>query len=93
MFLDNLEPCFASTISNLLILTELAHAQCDSTTTCEHAFSVQNLIKIRVRNMLGSKNLEAMLQIALEGPDEGIGDIINDVVHFGRMTVRKDINR
>ena len=54
---------------------------------------MQNLIKIRVRNMLGSKNLEAMLQIALEGPDEGIGDIINDVVHSGRMTVRKDINR
>jgi hypothetical protein len=30
--------------------------------------------------MLGDKNLEAMLRIALEGPDEGIDDIINDVV-------------
>jgi hypothetical protein len=56
---------------NLLILAKLAHMQCVSTTTCECAFSVQNLIKTKVRNRLGSKNLEAMRQIALEGPDEG----------------------
>jgi hypothetical protein len=30
--------------------------------------------------MLGNKNLEAMLQIALEGPKEGVDDIISDVV-------------
>jgi hypothetical protein len=47
---------------------------------CERVFRVQNLIKIKVRNMLGIKNLEAMLRIALEGPDEGVGDIVNDDV-------------
>ena len=56
---------------NLLILAELAHVQYVSTTTCERAFSVQNLIKTKVRNRLGSKNLEAMLQIALEGQMRG----------------------
>ena len=63
---DNLESCFASTFPNLLILAELAHVQCVSTMTCECTFSVQNLIKTKFRNRLGSKNLEAMLQIALE---------------------------
>ena len=33
-------------------------------------FSVQNLIKTKLKNRLGSKNLDAMLRIALEGPDE-----------------------
>ena len=35
---------------NLLILAKLAHVQYVSTTMCEHAFSVQNLIKTRVIN-------------------------------------------
>ena len=67
---------------NLFILAELAHVQCVSTATCERAFSVQNLIKTKVRNRLGTRNLDAMLRIALEGPDEGVDDIINDVVPF-----------
>ena len=53
---------------NLLVLADLARVQCVSTSICERAFSVQNLIKTRVGNRLGSKNLEAMLGIALEGP-------------------------
>jgi hypothetical protein len=65
---------------NLLILAEVAHVQCVSTTTCECAFSVQNLIKTKVRNRLGSKNLDAMLRIALEGPDEEVDDIIGDAI-------------
>ena len=56
---------------NLLILAGLAHVHYVSTTTCEHAFSVQNLIKTKVRNRLGSENLEEMLQIALEGQMRG----------------------
>jgi hypothetical protein len=48
--------------------------------TCERAFSVQKLIKTKVRNKLGSKNLDAMLQIALEGPDEEVDDIIGDAI-------------
>ena len=46
---------------NLLILVELAHVQCVPKATCERAFNVQILIKTKVRNMLGNKNLEAML--------------------------------
>ena len=56
---------------NLLILVELAHVQCVSIMTCLRAFSVQKLIKTKVRNRLGSKNLKAMLQIALEGQMRG----------------------
>ena len=66
--------------SNLLILAELAHVQCVSTTTCERASSVQNLIKTKVRNRLGSKSLDAMLRIALEGPYEEVDDIIGDAI-------------
>ena len=58
----------------------LAHVQCVSTTTCEDAFNVQNLIKTKVRIRLGSKNLDAMLRIALEGPDEEVDDIIGDAI-------------
>jgi hypothetical protein len=65
---------------NLLILAELAHVQCVSIATCECAFSVHNLIKTKVRNRLGSKNLNAMLRIALEGPDEEVDDIIGDAI-------------
>jgi hypothetical protein len=54
--------------------------RCVSTTTCERAFSVQNLIKTKVRNRLGSKNLNAMMRIALEGPDEEVDDIIGDAI-------------
>ena len=49
---------------NLLILVELAHVQCISTVTCERAFSVQILIKTKIKNRLGTKNIEAMLRIA-----------------------------
>jgi hypothetical protein len=65
---------------NLLILAELAHVQCVSTTTCECAFSVQKLIKTKVRIRLGSKNLDAMLRIALEEPNEEVDDIIGDAI-------------
>jgi hypothetical protein len=51
-----------------------------STTTCEHAFSVQNLIKTKIINKLGSKKLDAMMCIALEGLDEEVDDIIGDVI-------------
>ena len=58
---DKLESCFASMVSNLLILTKLAYVQYVSKTTCEHAFSVYNFIKTNVRNRLDIKNLKAML--------------------------------
>ena len=46
---------------NLFILVELTHVQCIFTTTCERPFNVQNLIRTKVKNRLGSKNLDAML--------------------------------
>jgi hypothetical protein len=57
---------------NLLILAKLAHVQCVSTATCERAFSVKKLIKTKVRNRLSSRNLNAMLRIALEEQDEEV---------------------
>ena len=38
------------------------------------------ILKIQVINKLGDENLEAMLQIALEGPEKVVDDIISDVV-------------
>lgn len=38
---------------------------------------MQNLINTQIRNRLASKKLEAMLGIAVEGPDNEIDDIIN----------------
>jgi hypothetical protein len=69
---------------NLLIIAELAHVQCVFTTTCERAFNVQKLIKTKVTNRLGSKNLDAMLRIALEGPDEEVDDIIYPTLEEGQ---------
>jgi hypothetical protein len=40
----------------------------------------QNLIKTKVRNRLDSKNLDAMLRIAFEGPNEEVDDIIGDTI-------------
>jgi hypothetical protein len=56
-----------------------------STATCERAFSVQNLIKTKVRNRLGSKNLGAMLRIALEGPYEEVDDIIGEAIPLWKL--------
>ena len=61
--------------------------QCVSIMTCERAFSVHNLIKTKARNRLGSKNLKAMLDIALEGLDEGHMTLSVTMSHFGRMTI------
>jgi len=43
-------------------------------------FDVQNLIKIQVKNTFGSKILEAMLEIALEGLDENSNNIIEEAI-------------
>ena len=54
--------------TNLLQLAEIARCQCISTTTCERAFSIQNVIKTRHRNHLNIKHLESIMRLALEGP-------------------------
>jgi hypothetical protein len=70
---------------NLFVLANLARVQCVSTSTCERAFRVQNLIKTRVKNKLGSKTLEAMLRIALEGPDENFDNIIEEAIPLWKI--------
>ena len=55
-------------------------AYCYNFHSNECAFSVRDLIKTKVRNKLGSKNLDAMMRIALEGPDEGVDDIIGGAI-------------
>ena len=55
-------------------------ACCHNFHSHSHVFNVQNLIKTKVRNKLGNKNLDAMLQIALEGPNEGLDDVIGDAI-------------
>ena len=56
--------------------------------TCERAFSVQILIKTKVIIRLGSKNLKAMLRIALERPIEGVYDIISDIVPLWKNDIK-----
>jgi hypothetical protein len=43
-------------------------------------FQCAKLIKTKVRNRFGSKNLDAMLRITLEGPNEEGDDIIGDAI-------------
>ena len=61
---------------NLLVLVEITRVQCISTAICERAFSIQNVIKSKFRNKLGTKNLDSLLCIALEGPNEGVEGIL-----------------
>ena len=54
----------------------------------KRTFSIQNLIKTQVRNKLESKNLKAMLRIALEGPDENFGNIIKEAISLWKNGVK-----
>jgi hypothetical protein len=66
--------------SNLLILAEIAKCQCVSTATCERAFSVQNTIKQKLRNRMSTSNLESMMRVAIEGPDNDFDDILTSAL-------------
>ncbi|MCO5590901.1 hypothetical protein L7F22_044876 [Adiantum nelumboides] len=52
----------------LLKLAHFAMLQCASTAACERGFSTQNTIKNRLRNCLGTKSLDALMRITIEGP-------------------------
>ena len=73
-------PILQLNYENLLMLAEIARVQCISTATCERAFSIQNIIKSKFRNKLGTKNLDSLLHIALEGPKEGVEGILIEAV-------------
>jgi len=53
--------------TNILVLASIARCQCVSTSTCETAFSMQNVIKTKFRNCLNIKHLESVLMVAIEG--------------------------
>jgi hypothetical protein len=71
--------------SNLLILVEIAKCQCVSTATCERLFSVQNTIKQKLRNRMSTSNLESMMRVAIEGPNNDFDDILTSA-----LNLRKD---
>ena len=64
----------------LLILAEIAKCQCVSTATCERAFSVQNTIKQKLRNRMSTSNLESMMRVAIEGPNNDFDDILTSAL-------------
>jgi len=59
-------------------LDELGKIQCVSTFTCEWAFSIQIFVKIRVKNKFASKNLKAIIRIALKEANENFDNIIHN---------------
>jgi hypothetical protein len=73
---------------NLLMLAEIARVQCISTATCERAFSIQNIIKNKFRNKLGTKNLDSLLRIALEGPTEGADVVLIEAVALWKNSTK-----
>lgn len=73
-------PALQLKYENQLVLVEIARVQCISTATCERAFSIQNIIKVRYRNKLGTKKLDSLLRIASEGPKEGSEAILIEKV-------------
>ena len=83
---DNLESCFANTVPKPPHSCRVR--SCAMIATCERAFSVQILIKTKVIIRLGSKNLKAMLRIALERPIEGVYDIISDIVPLWKNDIK-----
>ena len=73
---------------NLLMLAEIARVQCISTATCERAFSIQNIIKNKFRNKLGTKNLDSLLRIALEGPTENADVVLIEAVALWKNSTK-----
>ena len=63
-----------------MILVEIAKCQCVSTATCEWAFSVQNIIKQKLRNRVSTSNLESMMRVAIEGPNNDFDDILTSAL-------------
>jgi len=70
--------------ANILVLAKIAKCQCVSTTTCERAFSIQNVIKTKFRNRLNTKHLESVLRVAIEGPFEDFDHILVVVIELWR---------
>jgi len=74
--------------ANILLLAEIARCQCVSTATCERAFSIQNVIKTKQRNRLGTKHLDAVLRVALEGPQDDYDYILVEAMELWRNSAQ-----
>ena len=65
---------------NLLVLAEIARVQCISTASYEGAFSIKNYLKTKQRTRMLIKNLESVLQIALEVLIDNCYEIISEAI-------------
>jgi len=74
--------------ASILLLTEIVRCQCVSTTTCERAFSIQNVIKTKHRNRLGTKHLDVVLTVALEGPQDDYDYILVEAMELWRNSAK-----
>ena len=70
------------------MLGEIARVQCVTTATCERAFSIQNVIKTKFRNRLGTQNLNSLLRIALEGPSESADSLLIEAVGLWKNSTK-----
>ena len=50
------------------MLAQITLVQCFSMAICERGFSVQNIIKSKLRNSLTTKSICTLMRISLEGP-------------------------
>ena len=74
--------------ANILLLAEIARCQCVSTATCERVFSIQNVIKTKQRNKLGTKHLDVVLRVALEGPQDDYDHILVEAMELWRNSAQ-----
>ena len=63
-----------------MILAEIVKCQCVSIATCEMAYYVQNTIKQKICNRMSTSNLESMMRVAKEGPDNDFDDILTSAL-------------
>ena len=74
--------------ANILLLAEITRCQCVSTTTCKRVFSIQNVIKIKQRNRLGTKHLDNVLRVALKGPQDDYDYILVEAMELWRNSAQ-----
>ena len=69
---------------NMFLLAEIARYMCVSTTTFERVFLIQNVVKTKQMNRLGTKHLDVVLRVALEGPQDDYDYILVEAIELWR---------
>jgi hypothetical protein len=54
---------------NIIRLIKIIYSISFSSVDCERGFSVQNLIKSKLHNSLGTKTLDMLMRLSIEGPE------------------------